>query len=133
MPRKTIAAVVLSLCTAGAVAPTVAAAAAGPAGAPASAIAPVTDGTSNTIMFADASLRLNPGSNEIVVTSVSGDDIARLRAALATGGRLDAVTLVTRTQTAALEGVSLSKLRYIGTSAAVSLNYTKIIYNTLPS
>ena len=130
MHRKTIAAVVLSLCTTGAVAPAVAAAADAPAGAPARAIAAVADGTSNTIMLADSSLHLAPGSNELVVTSVSGEDIARLRAALATGGRLDAVTLVSGRQTVALEGVSLSKLTYAGSSAAVSLNYTKITYVT---
>ena len=130
MHRRTLAAVVLSLCSAGAVAPTIATAAAAPAVAPATALTDVTDGTSNTIMLADSSLHLEPGSNELVVTSVSGDDIARLRAALATGGRLDAVTLVTRRQTAALEGVSLSRLTHAGTSSAVSLNYLKITYNT---
>ena len=124
MHRRTIAAVVLSLCTAGAAAPTIAAA------APAPAIADVTDGTSNTIMLADSSLHLEPVSNELVVTSLSGDDIARLQATLATGRGPDAVTLVTRKQRATVEGVSLSRLTYTGTSATVSLNYLKITYNT---
>jgi hypothetical protein len=125
----TLVAAVLSLCTAGVAAPTIAAAA-GPAQAPTTAIAQLTEDTSNTIRLAHASLRIEPGRNELVVTSVSGDDIARLRAALGAGGRLAALTVVTPTQTAVLEGASASRLTDAEISSAVSLslNFDKIEY-----
>jgi hypothetical protein len=63
MPRRTPLAFVLSLCAAGVLAPTSVTAATGPPDAPARAIADATDGTSNTIMLADSSLRLQSDRN----------------------------------------------------------------------
>jgi hypothetical protein len=79
--------------------------------------APTTDGTSNTIMVAVTSVRLDQAHNRVVVTAPAPGRLSPER-------RLDSVQVVTPQLTYVLTNTMVSGLT--GPSSTLSLNFTKV-------